>query len=801
MRLFICLLFVFFTQASIAKINPSNRTIELSVEAELNKTSIGRISLAVEPDDNLSLKWGEIETVLDDILYPEGFATLAKQVNQGFLSAQALEKYGFAVNFDLSDFSLSITAPLNLTRPQAVSLESTPRRLQASEIANLSGFINLYSSYLYQQNNSADTIDKQLAARIEMVMNWRGWVIENELEYLSDVAATSSNVKRIGTRLVHDLPLKGMRMSIGDNYSLGSYFQSTARIMGISLAHDFSLVSNRPIIPSASRSFTLESPSSVEVIVDDRIIQRLNLTAGIYSLNDIPLNEGSNNISLRITDVAGVVRYVNFDVTTGLDLFAEGQLEYEIHLGVPSESNDKIEYNYDYPLISSYIDYGMSPSWTIGFTAQADEFVQQIGFKNIYAASIGQLAFENAISFGDEVGHAYRFVYSSFSDRSELPQDISFGYEYSTQDFRAVGYRPNLQSRARLREHFVQANYSFFYNSASQVSVFANLSRAHQQTQFDKSLGVNFSGDIIDSNWRYSLAGQWDEIDDNAEWGIRLSLTYKFDNDQRLKLSHQSRRKKTRLEYTQDANQRYVGAFSFRAGIESNDDNEALFDLNTQYNANRFLASFDHASIYQQLNVSSAYHQSRVSFASSVAFAEDEWAIGKPINDSFALVKPHSSLKGKKITLGQYEEQFRANNADFDTILISDISSYDNTAISVDVEDLAPGYDIGSGLVVFFPSYRSGHNVMIGTAANISVIATLLDQQQLPLALRVGVAVCSKNTDKEHKFFTNKSGRFALTGLTPCKYEVTLNNSEKSKFILDVKDGEQLQRKGKIYVH
>ena len=65
MRIFICLLLILFTQVSLATINPSNRTIELSVEAELNKTSIGRITLAVEPGDNLLLKWDEVETVLN----------------------------------------------------------------------------------------------------------------------------------------------------------------------------------------------------------------------------------------------------------------------------------------------------------------------------------------------------------------------------------------------------------------------------------------------------------------------------------------------------------------------------------------------------------------------------------------------------------------------------------------------------------------------------------------------------------------------------------------------------------------
>lgn len=801
MRIFICLLLILFTQVSLATINPSNRTIELSVEAELNKTSIGRITLAVEPGDNLLLKWDEVETVLNEKLYPQGLTTLKAKVVDGMLSKQALEKFGFVINFDLSDFSLKINAPLNLTRPQTLSLKSNDRRLQASEVANLSGFVNLYSSYLYQQNSITDTEDKQLAARAEMVMNWRGWVVENELEYLSDVEATSPNVKRLGTRLVHDLPLKGARISIGDNYSSGSYFQSTSRILGVSFAHDFSLVSDRQIRPSASRSFTLDSPSSVEVLVDDRIVQRLNLTAGIYSLDDIPLNEGSNNISLRITDIAGVVRYVNFDVTTGLDLFAEGQLEYEVHIGVPSELTDQLDYNDEYPLISTYLDYGISPSWTVGFAAQADEIVQQVGFKNIYAAKLGQIAFENSVSFSDKRGYAYRLVYSNFTDNSDKHLDYSFGYEYSTKDFRALGYRPELQDSARLLEHLIQANYSFFNSPTLRTSFFANVSRAHDQVQFDKSAGVNFTGDVSNGNWRYSLGAQWDEIADNAEWGIRLSLTYKFRNDRRLKLSHQSSRNKTRLEYTQDANQRYVGAFSLRTGIEHNDQNEALFDLNTQYNGNRFLASLDHASFYEQLNASSAYHQSRVSFASSVAFAGDDWAIGKPIYDSFALIKPHSSLKDKKITLGQYKDQYRANNADFDTMLLNDLSSYDSTVVSVDIDDLAPGYDLGSGLVVFFPSYRSGHSVMIGTAANISVIATLLDQQQQPLALQVGVAVCSDNPKKEHKFFTNKSGRFALTGLIPCSYEVKLNNSEKSQFILDVKEGEQLQRKGNIYVH
>ena len=197
---------------------------------------------------------------------------------------------------------------------------------------------------------------------------------------------------------------------------------------------------------------------------------------------------------------------------------------------------------------------------------------------------------------------------------------------------------------------------------------------------------------MVNSQWRYTAGAQWDELKGEREWGINLSFTYKFNNQHRVKLSHQSRRDKTRLEFTQDSNQRFVGALNFRAGLESNELNKTILDLNMQYNANRFAANLEHASFYKDLNARSAYHQSRVSLSSSIAFADDAWAFGKPIYDSFALVNAHKSLENKVITLGRVENDYRADNRDFKTILLNDLSSYDNINIPVDIDDLAPGY-------------------------------------------------------------------------------------------------------------
>jgi outer membrane usher protein FimD/PapC len=800
MRAYIC--FVFFVLAApiYGQINPTSEPIELTVDTRINKNTIGSITLIVTPKDKLVLKWPEVEPHFAPILFAQSLENIAKQANsQQLIDVDKLEKIGIEVTFSMLDFSLDITVPLSMTKPKSLSVISYRQGLKPTKPASVSGYLNLRSSYLYQLDKERDLTQRQLTVRPEGVINFHSWVLENEAEYESN--DKKSNFKRLGTRLIHDLPEQGMRISVGDNYSSGSYFQSTTRMLGLSLAHDFSLVSDRPIRPSASQSFTLESPSSVEVLVDDRLVQRLNLAAGIYSLNDIPLDEGNNNIVLRITDSAGVVRLVNFTVTTGLDLFAQGQLEYEVHLGFPSSLRDKLTYAWEKPLLSSYLDYGVTPSWTIGMSAQGNEDAQQVGLKQIYATPLGQLAFENTLSLNDSNGYAYRLVYSTFNDPSYNGIDFTLGYEYTNRDYRRQSFSGLQSDGLSQREHFIQANLNIVSETRMQTSLYSTFSRRHDQAQFDKSAGLVLSSELFNHQWRYSLGGQWEDINAQSQWGFSASITYKFSNTRRVKLSHQSKRDKTRFEFNQDGNQRYVGALSVRSGLERNELNEAIFDLNTQYNANRFLASFDHGTYYKQLNSRTAYHQSRLSGAASLAFANTSWTVGKPIEDSFALVSAHSSLSGKKISLGRTESQYRASNADFNTILLSDINAYDNSTVTLDVDDLAPGYDIGAGAITFYPSYKSGHVVTVGTDANISIIATLKTTENEPLALQVGTAKCIDEEAAEPlTFFTSKSGRFALTGLKPCQYQISLKSVTHKALLIDVIKGQQLQRKGVIYV-
>ena len=794
-------MFLFNAGLAYAKINTTSKELELTVSCYLNNQPKANISLLVTPDDTLLLKQSELMVFLRPIVNTQTLEHIERLVDErGLVNLEELQTLGIGAVFEMLDFSLNITLPLSMIKEKSIAAVSKRNQQQAIKSANYSGYINVYSSYVYQSNQAEDIKQKQLTIRPEAVINLKSWVIENEAQFVN--TPSDNNFKRLGTRVIHDLPIHGMRFSLGDNYSAGSYFQSTARILGLSLAHDFTLVSDRTIRPSASQRFTLDSPSSVEVYIDERLFRRLNLPAGIYSLDDIPLTEGNNHIVLKITDNAGVTKEVNFSLTTGLDLFSEGQLEYEFHFGYPAQFTDKLDYDYDQPLFSGFINYGISTSWTAGFSAQGNEESLQLGLKQIFATPIGQLAFENAINLDDAKGYAYRLIYSSFRQPSQSGADFSIGYEYSNPEFYQIAFNNELSSLASSRQHFIQANINFMSETSIQTSIFANVSRRHEQTQFEKSTGVTVSGKINTNQWYFSLGGQWQETEQHQQWSFNLSLSYQFSQRQRLKLSHQSKYDKSRLEFTQNENQRFVGALNFRAGLEKNNNNEAVFDLNSQYNTNRLSLGFDHGTYYQHLNGNLLSHQSRASAAASIAFADSQWGVGKPIQNSFALISAHPSLADKTIKLGLQEEDYLATNSDLQTVLLTDMNAYDRATIGVDVEDLAPGYDLGAGNITFYPSYKSGHDVVVGSQNNISMLGTLKNSENEPLALQVGEARCiDEQVAEPYLFFTSKTGRFALTGLKPCQYQIVLKDVSHEPLIIEIDEKQQLHNKGVIYVH
>jgi len=84
----------------------------------------------------------------------------------------------------------------------------------------------------------------------------------------------------------------------------GRGFQAVPDIAGVSIFRSYSVLNPQQVIrPRGDRTFRLERPSTVEVIVNGQQVRRLQLAPGNYNLPDFPFAQGGNHLRLNGLDL------------------------------------------------------------------------------------------------------------------------------------------------------------------------------------------------------------------------------------------------------------------------------------------------------------------------------------------------------------------------------------------------------------------------------------------------------------------------------------------------------------------
>src|SRR5690606_22926843 len=177
---------------------------------------------------------------------------------------------------------------------------------------------------------------------------------------------------------------------------------------------------------------------------------------------------------------------------------------------------------------------------------------------------------------------------------------------------------------------------------------------------------------------------------------------------------------------------------------------------------------------------------------SSIAYAGGKLAVGRTINDSFALVYPHKTLKGRKVIVGDALEggSYVSKSGALGPAVQNSLTAFLNQSIRYDVVDPPRGYDIGDGVKRVRPAYKSGYVIEVGSAAFVSAIGTLKGRDGQPLKLVSGILRRTDQPDAaDEPFFTNTAGRFAIAKLEPGgEYSVWLPSGGQGGFTFRVPD-------------
>lgn len=756
---------------------PPRRTIDLTVPLVRNAQVLGDVLVQLSPDGASAIETQSLRAEMGSLLNDLGRQRLEEAIaGRPYIAEAELQTAGFTIRFDQTRLEVVVEQIEGSLRPAEVLGDAQPTEpanyLPTIEASEFSAYLNINANLDYQETLGLQNPDLFFsgAARYQNVV----------LEY--DLAITESledryKFYRRGVRAVYDQREQYRRFSAGDLRLNTLPILRTPFIGGVAVERSRQVFDPyAPISRFGGRSIFLDTPSTVDVIINGSLYQSFQLNPGTYDLSQLPIRYGSNDVQLRVRDAAGRQQLLNFNYFfEPLDLNA-GDVEYVAGFGVLSrELSFQPDYTNDPVFVGSY-RRALTDQLILGGATQITEDVQVFaGEVSIVPQVIpGSFRFQGAVSTGDGTGYAARVSWRWRDGDIEAQRQFTLSADYQSDRYRNVGFIP----ATGFEQYSINASYSQALSRKLTVVVGANYT------------GLGGSSDItnvfvdavylISDRFRLNIGAEYGDDDFyDSNWGVRLGFTVLFGPRTRGSADYRSRTETARASISRGADP-YVGSFGYDLSVDYN-QGESSVNGNVDYIGNRFTARAFVQSRGDGFGDVTDEQRVRLQVGTSLAFAGGSFGIGRPIGDSFALVRPHRTLRDKNVIVGRalQGENYEASSGPLGAAVLPRLSSYNTQDIQYDIDSLEPGYDIGAGVVRVDPPFRSGYEVIVGSDRFVSALGNL-NIGGAPAELAAGrITGVDDEGFAEQSFFTNSAGRFGIVGLAPGKtYIVRLNSGQ-----------------------
>ncbi len=779
------------------RLNPTGRAIVLTVPAKDGPTYLGDMPLTIAADDTLTFPTERTLQLLEELLDPAVMTALrANLAGKTSIVPGDLSDGGIGVEYDPRTLELQFLIPVEKRASRRVSVSALDRQSVGNFVrpADFSAYLNIRGSVDLYEDGPVSGFQNPIFL-LNGAVNALGAVLE------SDAIWTPGNdgqdFQRLGSRVVFDNTEKVIRFTFGDLETQGRGFQSAPDMAGISMLRSYSVLNPQQVIrPRGDRTFRLERPSTVEVIVNGQQVRRLQLAPGNYNLRDFPFAQGGNDIRLNVLDDTGRSEVLRFNIFLDQTQLASGLDEFGLYFGVKAPLGLNGPDYQDQWIASGFYRRGVSDNLTLGANFQADDTIQMAGAEAMFGTPIGSfgtnIAYSHTKGYGD--GFAVQGTFQRLIQRSNGQADtLNLFVEHRSRKFAPVSFF----LADNQYDYEVGGGYSHAFNADFYMGANARYSKG-RGTNPDVQ---NYS---LTSGWRISpratLTAEARYTDDarGEEVSGFLTLTVRFGRNSSVRSEYDSRDNRARVSY-QTLHGNGVGSYNVTADVERSDFGSNI-GVNANYFTNRVELGFSHYGNFVGDFGDSTSQRSTFRFGTSLAFAEGGASIGRPIYDSFAIVKPHASLKQANVLVDPNPMGVTAMTGDLKAATMPSLSSYSERVVTVDVANAPVGADIGQGSFKLFPSYRSGYVLEVGSDYFITATGAMLDIEGQPVALVSGKATELAHPDRAPvTVFTNRQGRFGATGLAPGKWRIEMLDANKSVYEITIPaDAEGIVRLGDL---
>lgn len=550
---------------------------------------------------------------------------------------------------------------------------------------NSGSFLSISANYAYSKSNQTETLNSQI-----LDSYWQ-----------------------------KDFADQALTLTVGDSQSRALDWSRSTRISGIKLAKNFNLQPYQVTSPLASFKGSVLLPSTIDLLING-IQQSSNaLPPGQFDIQSMPSITGSGTAQLRITDLNGQQRIVDFSLFGTSKLLQPGLSDWDVNIGVNKLNYAVKSFSYGHDLLmnASY-RYGLSNDTTLESHTEYSKDVALAGFGVVHRLPKAWGVLNGAYSYSElnqQVGQSFSAGYEwnnrwiNFSLKHQQSNatfgDLasSLGYDYIDRaDHVFIGLNTDLgqfgssyvaQSFMDRKSEYLILNWSYYFPSKSYLSL--NMSRDLNKNENTFFMSLNIPLD------RQSNA----------------TLTAKKEAD-RQRFAANIR--KTALQSEPD--------WGWQANVEYSDRNN--YSLQGQLQRETSAGQWDIS--FQSMSMNNQDYRTLIAGARGSLLTMDGhfFAMRQSLN-SFAVV----STQGVPDIPVRVENRLVGKTNAKGLLLIDSLNPYQHNTVAIDTLDLPLEYKIESTQLDAVPQNLSGIYLHFPVYKMRSIQWSAVDEQNQPLKM------------------------------------------------------------------
>lgn len=680
------------------------------------------------------------------------------------LSLPELNKLGAQFEFDEDLLIMSVVFNAVNAQTNIVDFKSSREQTNVYDVVpeEFSGYLNTFN----QIQDSPDSTE--VSSKFRLVNNYKNWVLINEASYYY----RESNFNRDKSFLFKDDIKNKIRYHLGEINSSSRGSQLSYSMRGIGFNRENSIFPLDTLHHGVSQQIILETPSTVSVLINGKVVDKFFSREGPLNLRNIPLAQGANNVELLVEDSYGQKKSHHFSMLFDSSLLIKGERDFSFFLGAEEFSHKAI--------LSAYYSYGLSNTLTSSLYANISRNSMFLGTQHNTLFKVGTVGLDFSQSLMPKqslVGAAVKLFYE-VPDQWEkylLDSSLRLSSEWTQKNYQTEILQ---EKTPKIQQHKLKYSQSLSRDFGENVNI--ALSAFQAIHRYDPSFNIKYyswnTSYRISNNWNTSLSVQHQNNESKSESKFSISLRW---NEGLYRSSvTQNNNDNTQFNISRESANPYEG-LDVDANLENN-PGFRRFGFGLGYNSPYFESSARHDTGYTKKNLTKDNYAT-YNFATSLVWANQNFALSSPINNSFLIIKKkQESLSNNPIFVNQSLEGSEATLGDHLPVVISRIAPYSKRSLLLTQENFEIGsrlepqsFDIGA-------MNFQGAVLEVAQTRNIFVKGRLMQSNSKPWNLKRAEVTGPK--DKK-EFFTNRGGYFFLEEVQEGTYRIDLNEDGVPKVI------------------